>query len=207
MTSQPAAPPQPLYRHPLGLPAGSVRAALVLMIVGLFWFLLLLPEDKVTEVPLYLYVLLGLVLLFFVSHGKTIGHTVDHRSPLHLPRGTLRWLIVLGTIAVVAWQYESNPDLLEKRLTPTEKQLFQWPFLLLSLAGGFVVGWVAQLGTWRNSPWFQDIQAWISLLAMLGLTADGLLRIIYSSMGEYANLPTWECILTAIVACYFGVRS
>jgi hypothetical protein len=191
----------------LGLPAGSVRAALVLMIVGLFWLILLFPADKVTQVPLYLYALVGLVLLFFASHGKTIGHGVDHRSPWHLPRGLFRGLIVLGTVAVVGWLYHSSPELLSQRLTPDKDQLSQWPSLLLSLTGGFFLGWVAQLGSWRNTPWFQDIQAWVSLLSMLGLTADAILRLIYSSMGDIPNLPTWECTLTAIVSFYFGVRS
>jgi hypothetical protein len=211
MTTTPAAaPPQPLYRHPLGLPAGTVRSTLVLMIVGLFWLMMLLPEDKFPglQVPLYLYVLLGLVLLFFVSHGKTIGHGVDRHSPWYLPRGFFRWILVLGTLAVVGWAYHTDPVILERRLTPTVDQLPQWPRLLLALGGGFFLGWLMQLGAWRNSPWFQDIQAWISLLAMLGLLAEVVIRLfIDPSLGERLNLPNWECILTAIVALYFGVRS
>ena len=66
-------PPPPVYRHPLGLPAGSVRATLALIIVGLFWLLLVIQPDKPVQVPLYLYFLMGLVLHFFGSHGGTIA--------------------------------------------------------------------------------------------------------------------------------------
>ena len=36
----------PVPRHPLGLPPGSVRAVLSLIIVGLFWLILLLPQEN-----------------------------------------------------------------------------------------------------------------------------------------------------------------
>src|SRR5436190_1513765 len=82
-------------RHPLGLPPGSVRAVLALMIAGLFWLLLALPDEYPEKVPLFIYVLLGLVFLFFGSHGHTIGHHITGHSPLYLPRGILRGSLIL----------------------------------------------------------------------------------------------------------------
>jgi len=199
----------PVPRHPLGLPQGSVRAVLSLTIVGLFWLLLLLPPDKDVQVPLYLYFLLGLVLVFFASHGRSIApQGTTHRSPLGLPRGSIRGIIFVGTVAVVAWCIRSDQELLIGRLTPSAAQLPQWPYLLGSLVGGFFVGWIIRLGPWKNLYWFQDLQAWVSLIAIILLGAEIVLRLfVRPNMDQEIDLPLYEKILVAIVAFYFGVRS
>ena len=199
----------PVPRHPLGLPQGSVRAVLSLTIVGLFWLLLLLPPDKDVQIPLYLYFLLGLVLLFFASHGRSIAsQETNPHSPLGLPRGSIRGIILLGTVAVVAWCIHSDPDLLIKRLTPTATQLPQWPYLLMALLGGFFLGWIIRLGPWKGLYWFQDVQAWISLIAIVLMAAEIVIRLfIRPNMDQELDLPLFEKILVGIVAFYFGVRS
>jgi hypothetical protein len=209
MTSSEATTLTPVPRHPLGLPAGSVRAVISLTLVGLFWLLLLVPPSLDVHVPLYLYFLLGLVLLFFVSHGHSIApHGSGHRSPLGLPKGSVRGIIVIGTVAVIGYCYRSNPELLLTRLTPNADQLVQWPYLLLALMGGFFLGWLIKLGPWKNVYWFQDIQAWVSLIAMGGIGVEMIIRLfINPNMERDFNAPMWEQILVAIVAFYFGVRS
>ncbi|HEY1380423.1 MAG TPA: hypothetical protein VGF55_26715 [Gemmataceae bacterium] len=198
----------PFVRHPLGLPPGSVRAVLALMIAGLFWLLLALPDAYPDRVPLFLYVLLGVVLLFFGSHGHTIGHHITGHSPLYLPRGSLRGLILLGTAAVLGWLYYAHPDRLATRLTPDANQLVRWPGLLMSAFGGFAIGYVIRKGPWRDAPAFQDILATLSLLAMLGLIAETILIVfINPAIENRMDLTTWEAILTAVVAFYFGARS
>ncbi len=199
----------PVPRHPLGLPPGSVRAVLSLIIVGLFWLILLLPQENALQVPLYLYCLLGLVFIFFVSHGHSIApQGSGHRSPLGLPKGSIRAIIFLGTAAVIGWCVHSNRALLLERLTPTPEMLYQWPYLLLALVGGFFLGWLIRLGPWRNVYWFQDIQAWISLIAMAGLGIEVVIRLFVNpTLERDINLPLWEEVLVGIVAFYFGVRS
>ncbi len=199
----------PVPRHPLGLPPGSVRAVLSLIIVGLFWLILLLPQENALQVPLYLYCLLGLVFIFFVSHGHSIApQGSGHRSPLGLPKGSIRAIIFLGTAAVIGWCVRSNRALLLERLTPTPEMLYQWPYLLLALVGGFFLGWLIRLGPWRNVYWFQDIQAWISLIAMAGLGIEVVIRLFVNpTLERDINLPLWEEVLVGIVAFYFGVRS
>ncbi len=198
----------PVARHPLGLPQGSVRAVLSLTIVGLFWLLLLIPADKDVQIPLYLYFLLGLVLLFFASHGRSIAsQETNPHSPFGLPGGIIRGIILLGTVAVVAWCILSDPDLLITRLTPTATQLPQWPYLLMALLGGFFLGWIIRLGPWKGLYWFQDIQAWISLIAIVLMAAEIVIRLfIRPNMDQELDLPLFEKILVGIVAFYFGVR-
>lgn len=195
-------------RHPLGLPPGSVRAVLALMIAGLFWLLLALPDAYQERVPLFLYVLLGMIMLFFGSHGHTIGRHINGQAPLYLPRGSLRFLLLLGTAALCTWLYFEHRDRLVERLTPTDQQLSRWPELLLATFGGFTLGYIVRFGPWRKSAGFQDILAAISLLAMLGLVAETVLIVfIKPTMPESMDASTWEAVLSATVAFYFGARS
>ena len=58
--------------------------------------------------------------------------------------------------------------------------------------------------------WFVDFEAWVSLLALLGLGALVLIHvIIYPSLPENMrrDLPTVESFLAALVGFYFGARS
>ena len=195
-----------VYQSPLGLPPGSIRALLALTVTALFWLLLLLPPDKDVVIPLYLYFLLGLVLIFFASHGSSIG-TEGSPPPWWLPRGTFRWVMVLGTLCVVAWAAHQNRDLLLSRLTPPAEQLPQWPFLLMFMAGGFILGWVIRLGPWRRAFWFQNLQAWVALIAMLLLGAEIVGRVLVApNILQQPDLRFWERLLVAIVSFYFGVR-
>jgi hypothetical protein len=202
------APSYPVYRQPLGLPAGSIRAALSLLIVGLFLLLLALPSDKQVVIPLYLYFLLCMVLVFFAAHGHSIApEGVAHPSPWWLPRGTLRLLITLAIIGVVAWQFYVDPEKVIDRVTPHPGQLAQWPYLMMSLVGGFLLGWLIRRGPWRDAYWFQDLRAWIALIAMLILCGEILVRaFINPNIAEGHNVPFMERLLVAIVAFYFGVR-
>src|SRR5207249_2205366 len=100
-----------MTRHPLGLPAGSVRATIALLIVGLFWALLLIPAEKQIPIPLFLYFCSALILLFFFAHGKSISPAPGQKAPWGLPRGTFRFLIVAGTMAVFGVYYYQHQDL------------------------------------------------------------------------------------------------
>src|SRR5262245_46274622 len=91
-------------RPPLGLPPGSIRGLLALQITIIFWVLLLVPNEKFVPIPLNLYFLLAVVMIFFVSHGKSIARKGEATpSPLWLPGGTLRFIILAGTAAVFAY--------------------------------------------------------------------------------------------------------
>jgi hypothetical protein len=204
------APEQDLapVRHPLGLPPGSVRAVLALMIAGLFWLLLVLPDSYEERVPLFLYVLLGLIMVFFGAHGHTIGHHIMGHSPLYLPRGLLRAFLILGTAALLGWLYYSYPERTTLRLTPAENQLAFWHWLLLAAFGGFGFGYLVGKGPWRRSAAFQDLIAWVSLLAMIGLVIETIWMVfVKPSMEKSPDLLSFETVLTAVVAFYYGARS
>jgi hypothetical protein len=200
-------------RQPLGLPAGSVRALLTFMILGLIWALLLLPEEKNVRVPLYLYYLMFLVLgHFYAAHGQSIaGPETGPASPLHLPRGTLRTLIILGFVAVFGYRYYVYRNFEE--LFKVREQPLQQPYLPLIILAGFFVGVFLNRVVLRLigiRPWYQDILAWVALLATLGLSAEVIMQLIINPSVEPAqqlHLYQWHLVLSAIISFYFGLRS
>jgi hypothetical protein len=198
------APPVTMDRHPLGLPAGSIRAILSIGIASAF--LLYLGHPKATHVPLYLHFLTFGLFLFFASHGRTIG--VDGRSPLYLPKGTLRFIIVVGIIGVVGWLIYQDPQQVMKRMRPLESELDLWAQLFACATGGFFFGWLLARGPWRSAPAFQDLLAWIALIALLLMMAEALWKGFIDPQGvKVPNRELWESILLAVVSIYFGTRS
>src|SRR5262249_35130532 len=121
-----AAPELQFERAPLGLPVGSIRALLCLGIAGAFWVYLCHPS--VDHVPLYLHFLAMSVLLFFASHGSSIGRP-NERSPWYLPRGTFRLLLIAGTVGVIVWQAMQDPQEMMRRMRPREAELDHWHLL------------------------------------------------------------------------------
>ena len=197
-------------RHPLGLPEGSVRGLLALQICLQYWLLLLLPETQRVPVPLYLYFLLSLVMLFFVTRSRVESSTneVNDLRPLWIS-GTLFRLFLLGTtVGVIGFKYYNEGEDFLKFLTPKPAQLTDWPAFGISLLVGFTIGFFLRLLPVRNSYIVQTAQAWVSILAMSLLVMD-LVYQTFIAPGMQQRLGTvgWECLLTGIIAFYFSSRS
>jgi hypothetical protein len=200
-------------RHALGLPAGSVRALLAFGVLGLSWLLVwrygLLGEKLPLEFIYLQY--LGILILahFFAAHGSTIGTHISTRSPLGLPSGTLRLLLMAGYVALGVFLYLHNQ--LEFAEPPRGQQVL----LLLLLVTGFFLGYlitgVVRTVSGGTLPfWFQDIQAWVALLALLLLGALALLHVFINPTvdpDKRVDWPTVEAFLAALVGFYFGARS
>lgn len=195
-------------RPPLGLPPGSIRGLLSLQITIIFWILLLAPNENAVPVPLNLYFLLAMVMIFFVSHGKSIARKSDPTpSPLWLPGGTLRFLILAGTAAVVAYVAVKHPDRLE-RLTPNPDQLPNWKYYLAAIGLGFVLGYGTRILPFRHAWMFQAFQAWIAIIAMAILFLHMVFEVIINfNLPNAIDPVAWNTIVTGIVAFYFGSRS
>src|SRR5215469_8506060 len=96
-------------RHALGLPAGSVRAAHTLIIVGLSCAMLLVNTTPVRPIPPYLIYLLFMVLGHYFAHrsGAVAG---SGYHPLYLPRGFVRLIVMVALIGTVVWCLHNDPD-------------------------------------------------------------------------------------------------
>jgi hypothetical protein len=195
-------------RPPLGLPPGSIRGILALQIVIILWMLLLAPDDRSVPVPLNLYFLLSLVMVFFVAHGKSIARRDEpHPSPLWLPGGTLRFIILAGTAAVFAYVIYAHPERLD-RLTPHQDQLKNWKYYLGALTIGFVLGYGTRILPFRNAWAFQAFQAWIAIIAMATMFLEVIFQVIINfSLADRIDPVSWQTAVTGIVAFYYGSRS
>jgi len=185
-----------------GLPAGSVRGFLSVLICSFFWILLLLPPDYEMRAPLGHFFLLTMVLMAFVSHPLPQGRT-------HLLPWLMRVLFVGGSLAVVVWALIQDPQLAAKRLTPAAEEVYQWPVLLGCLTGGFAVALFLRFILGRTSQLFMTLRAWVGVLAMLLLLFETILQYVILPNISERNLDVekiWEGILIAIVSGYFGTR-
>lgn len=203
--------PYPARRHALGLPAGSVRAAHVVGVVGITCAIMLMPARADAIPPYLIYLVFMMLGHYFAAHGVTIATRDDAApSPLFLPGGVIRFLIILALTATIAWRLYDRPDLLTRQFELSLEALKAQPFLPLAILGGFFVGVIvrAVVGRDNPSPVLQDLEAWLSLIALIGLVIAGLIHlVIVPSLPIPLDLPTWEAILGGVIAFYFGERS
>jgi hypothetical protein len=198
-------------RHALNLPAGSVRAAHVLGVVALVCVILLVPSQNVVAIPPYLiYLLFLMVGHYFAAHGVTISVEEEMGpKPLFLPGGVVRVLIILALTGAIGWKlYSDEPGLIaqfDKSLTELKEQ----PIMPLVILGGFLLGVIIRTLVGREHPpmaW-QDFEAWISVLALVGLGAAAVIHLVQLTVTVPLGLALWESILGGLLAFYFGARS
>lgn len=191
----------------LGLPPGSVRAALALVVMGGIWTWML--TRPATEAPSFLRDLMFIILgHYFAARQRASTDDDDGGAPppLWLPRGTVRSIIVLGFVGVFA-------VLALKRNLAHGREL-NAATVLLVLAGGFLLGvLVSRLRRGKPvSRAFEDTRAIVSLAAgvMLLLIVFGVWipqGDSFESMRTFMLRYRVEEILAAIVGFYFGSRS
>ncbi len=205
-------PPAGYQRHALGLPAGSIRALLALGILGLLW-LFVGRYDTEHKLPLefiYLQFLMLLILAsYFTAHGKTIGSHISERSPLWLPSGVVRLLLIAGYVGLATFMWYKNSFEFKEPLTAPQN------LLIMLLLGSFFVGYVVTAFVhWISGPTlpyiYQDVQAWVAILALLGMSGLAMYYLFINptlSAENQTSLVSAEAILAAIVGFYFGARS
>jgi hypothetical protein len=212
-----ATAPAKYPRHALNLPAGSIRALLALGVLAYLWVLAalkkdgkpLLSEPQARLTYIYLQFLMVLILAhFFVAHGKTIGSHLSPRSPLGLPRGAVRFLLLAGYLGLAYWTYQQHADF---SLPETGPVLLMVGVLMAAfMLGYFLTHTVGWLSGGILPAWFQDIQAWFALIALLlmGLVIIVRMVINYSlPLEQQINPEKMEMVLAAFVGFYFGARS
>ena len=203
-------------RHALGLPAGSIRAILALGVLGYLWLLVLSPAKdggsllagaQASRAFIYLQVLMVLILAhFFTAHGKTIGGAVSDRSPLGMPRGSVRFFLLAAYLGLAYYMYHQK---LEFQISETGPVFLDLAILVSAFIFGHVSTGMVR-GISGNLPaWYQDIQAWFALIALLTLGVIVLIRLINNHV-LYENQIDPEVVemtLAGFVGFYFGARS
>lgn len=87
----------PEVRHPFGLPLGTIRATLALLICGFVWLVLLWPHDNV-KLPLAHFFMGSMVFMAFVSNPRLPNGEGRSIAPW-----VLRVLFAVGSLGVMAY--------------------------------------------------------------------------------------------------------
>ena len=200
--------------HALGLPAGSVRALLAVLIFATTWGLLVL--EPYHDVPEYLRDLLFIILGHYFAARRRLGAAEEPGPPpLYLPRGSVRLFLVAGTIGVAVLLYHRG------QLTALDRNPAGVTLLLI---GGFLVGVVLNsIAMWWRDRGHQTPRLVEDLRAMTAIGAAVILALliwnqvlmIFPTDSIRALLPPRvqlgrfgvEHILAAVVGFYFGSRS
>ncbi len=200
--------------HALGLPAGSIRALLAILIFATAWGLLIIRPNQ--EVPDYVRDLLFIIMgHYFAARRQSEPADEAGPPPLYLPRGTVRLFLVFGSIAVAVILFRRG------RLIGLDENP---GVVTLLLIGGFLLGvGLSTLSTWwqdrghRTPRIVEDLRAVISMAAAVTLAilvwnhvldllpADSVDAAL--STGAHLGRFGIEHVLAAIVGFYFGSRS
>ncbi len=205
-------PPGQIQRHALNLPAGSIRAMLALGVLAYLWLLVVLKDGLANKDAslafIYLQALMVLILAhFFTAHSSSIGTGADNRSPLNLPRGSVRLLLMGGYLGLGVYVYLHQPDF---QLPETGKLLLLPLILLTSFFFGYVITGIMRGLTGGYLPaWFLDVEAWVAIVALFMLGVIVLIRTVINTQIPFEDqiqLYYVEAGLAGAVGFYFGSR-
>lgn len=194
------------FRHPLGLPSGSVRALMTLIVVAVTCCDVVTGKDIE---PVWTETLMVALAYYFTSRRflqlppevlqrlETDGVIPKEPLPLYLPKGTIRIAILAAFFGVAAYQFQHG-QLFNEKTFPI------FITLLAYFAGTTTRSFLTWWNRGKNRPasrWWADTKA-ITVLSALVLT--GFLQVI----GQQQHLtPHWlENITMAMVLFYFGSR-
>jgi hypothetical protein len=186
-----------------GLPSGSVRGFLSVLICSFFWIVLLSPADSKITAPLGHFFLLTLVFMAFASQPF-----LDVRA--HLLPWLMKLLFVGGSAVALGVAIYRDPALTAARLTPSPAEITQWPVLLACLACGFGIALFLRFVLGRHSMFFMTLRAWVGVIAMILLFVETILQFLVLPDLTEKNpeaLKVWEGVIIALVAAYFGART
>ena len=200
--------------HAFGLPAGSVRALLAVLIFVTIWGLLVVRPNQ--EVPDYLRDLLFIIMGHYFAARRRSGPAEEPGPPpLYLPRGSVRLFLVVGSIAVAVLLFRQG------RLTALDDNP---GVVTLLLIGGFLPGVALNtVATWWRDRGHHTPRIVEDLRALISMAAAGILVILVwnhivvlfptdfvdellTARVHLGRLGV-EHILAAVVGFYFGSRS
>jgi hypothetical protein len=184
---------------PLNLPRGSVRAIMALALLGILWAFMLMGR----EIPLPLaFVTLVILGHYFGVRGAEVpgGEGASGgKSPLYLPRGSVRTLIILGFAAVGALLWHQG----NLEFTP-QSTVFTIFLLAAAFLAGFLLRKTADFVTrgkmTRPRRWYENFKA------IVALSATGLfvLACIVGTNGPREQNLALLC--APLIVFYFGSR-
>jgi hypothetical protein len=187
---------------------------MAVLVFATTWGLLVLRPSE--EVPVYLRDLLFVIMgHYFASRHRADQGSEPGPGPLYLPRGSVRLVLVAGTLGVAFVLFRRG------QLTEIEKNP---GVVTLLMVGGFLLGVVvnAVITWWRDRGHrphriFEDVRALVSMAAAVLLVALVWNRLfpmvppdrvagVFSGWAHLSRIGP-ENILAAVVGFYFGSKS
>ncbi len=192
-------------RPPLGLPSGSVRALLTLMIVAV----VVVQAARGQEVePLWAETLMIALAHYFTSRRfmslppdeirrlEDEGQVEAEAHPLYLPRHSIRVILILAFVGLAAYLYREN-------------RLFQAPAIsILGVIFAYLLGILARsiLSWWTRGRQTKTLRGWEDLKAVVVL-----LVLLYTAGAYLLDRPELvphqvRSATLGLVLFYFGSR-
>ena len=191
---------------PFGLPLGSVRAFMALLILSNFWIVVVWPNSSARPL-LGHFIMLPLVLYSFTLSRDPRPSGFVHRF---LPF-QLRILYVGGTVAAIFFVVSNGIDYRE-RLTPEYSEFRDyWMPFSAALGIGLLFGITVNAIFGPTGAFFQTVRAWLSVVSMVLLSVELGLFIIHLSSktgdaGYVDFLRNYQLFEIGVVSAYFGTR-
>jgi len=129
--------------HALGLPSGSIRALLAILIFATVWCSILMQPTR--EIPDYLGDLLFIIMgHYFAARRRAASEPEPGPPPLFLPRGSVRLFLLAGSVLIAVLLYQRG------QLTPVDRNP---GVVTLLLVGGFLLGVALNaVAAWWEDP-------------------------------------------------------
>jgi hypothetical protein len=198
-------PVAPSRRPPLGLPSGSVRALMTLLVVAV----VIVQVCRRREIePLWTETLMIALAHYFTSRRfinltpevirrlEIDGHVEVEANPLFLPRHSIRALIVLAFAALAVYVYRQD-------------QLFDSPALsILGVVSSYLLGTLVRslIGWWHKTEDSRTLRGWEDLKAAIVLCV-----LLFTATAYLLDRPEvvphhLRNLTLGLVLFYFGSR-
>jgi hypothetical protein len=197
----------PRQRKVLGLPPGSIRALLTLMTVGF----IVVQTARGVHVGLLWFESLMIVLAHYFAHRRFVPLSPEMREklrteslleddvhPLHLPKHSLRTIIVLSFIGLAVY-LACKRRLLDPVAVPVFVTVGSY---FLGIGFGAIGSWWFKGRPISGASWFDNVRALVTLIAVA-------LTIVVQIFGWQDRIPyggKLEILPLALMLFYFGSR-
>jgi len=197
----------PRNRKVLGLPPGSIRALLTLMTVGF----IVVQTARGVHVGLLWFESLMIVLAHYFAHRRFVPLSPEMReklkaeslieddaNPLHLPKHSLRTLIVLSFVGLAVYLAYKH-RLFDPVAVPVFVTVGSY---FLGIGFGAIGEWWMKGKPVKGVSWFDDVRALVTVFAIA-------LTIVVQIFGWQDRIPygaKLEVLPLALMLFYFGSR-
>lgn len=166
------AEPSETPRPPLGLPSGSVRALLTLLIVAVV--ISLVVREKEVE-PLWMETLMIALAHYFTARRfinltpavrqrlEAEGHVETEAHPLYLPRHSIRVILMLAFVGLAVYLHREG-RLFQPQALSILGVVFSY---VLGIVAGSLLAWWTKGRQTEATHWWENVKAMVVLGVML----------------------------------------